>query len=82
MTDYNEKALRRAEQIGVYEYNVNGHLMEYLSFFGQNEGWYYIVYDLEADTEIYRDKAFPWLGFIPYWLKTETGATRYNYMEG
>ena len=82
MTDYNEKALRRAENIGVYEYNVNGHLMEYLSFFGQNEGWIYVVYDLESDTEIYREKAVPWLGFIPYWLKTATGATRYNYMEG
>ena len=82
MTDYNEKALHRAENIGVYEYNVNGHLMEYLSFFGQNEGWIYVVYDLESDTEIYRETAFPWLGFVPYWLKTATGATRYNYMEG
>lgn len=80
--DYEQKALRRAEQIGVYEYAVHGNRMEYLSFFGQEEGWYYIVFDLETDTEIYREKAFPWMGFIPYWLKSETGATRYNYMEG
>lgn len=80
--DYVQKAMRRAEQIGVYEYAVNGRLMEYLSFFGQEEGWYYIAYDLETNTEIYRGKAFPWLGFVPYWLKTESGATRYNYMEG
>lgn len=80
--DYKHKALLRAEQLGIYEYSVNGHLMEYLSFFGQEEGWIYVVYDLETNTEIYRGKAFPWLGFIPYWLKTESGATRYNYMEG
>ena len=80
--DYKQKALLRAEQIGVSEYSVNSHIMEYLSFFGQEEGWIYVVYDLETDTEIYREKAFPWMGFIPYWLKTESGATRYNYMEG
>lgn len=80
--DYKQKALIRAEQLGIYEYSVNGHLMEYLSFFGQEEGWIYVVYDLETDTEIYREKAFPWMGFIPYWLKTDGGATRYNYMEG
>lgn len=79
---YAEKALQYAEQNGIYEYGVNGHLMEYLSFYGQEEGWLYVVIDLESMSEIYREKAFPWMGFIPYWLKTETGATRYNYMEG
>ncbi len=79
--DYEQKALIRAEKIGIYEYSVNGHIMEYISFFGE-EGWWYIVYDLEDDREIYRELAFPWMGFIPYWLKSETGATRYNYMKG
>jgi len=55
--------------------------MEYLSFFS-GEGWYYVIYDLDEEKETYRELAFPWNGFTPYWLKTETGADRYNYSVG
>lgn len=79
---YAEKALRYAENYGIIEYAVNGSIMEYLSFYGQDEGWWYIAIDLESMREIYREKAFPWLGWIPYWLKAENGGLKYNYMEG
>ena len=82
MTDYEQKALIYAEKIGIIEYSVNGNVMEYLTFYGQSEGWYYIVVDLESMTEIYRGQAFPWMGFIPCWLKAENGGLKYNYMEG
>lgn len=80
-TDYENKAIRHAEKIGVYEFKVHGNVMEYLSFFS-GEGWYYIIYDLDEEKETYRELAFPWNGFTPYWLKTETGADRYNYCVG
>lgn len=80
---YAEKALRYAENHGIIEYGVNGSVMEYLSFYGQDEGWWYIAIDLESMREIYRGKAFPWLGWIPYWLKAQdNGGLLYNYMEG
>jgi len=82
MTEYQEKALTFAENHGIIEYDVNGHLMEYLSFYGQDEGWWYVVVDLESMREIHRAQAFPWLGFVPYWLKAPNGGLRYNYMEG
>ena len=82
MTEFEQKALHYAEEHGIIEYGVNGHLMEYLSFYGQEEGWWYVIIDLESMREIYRGQAFPWMGFIPYWLKAENGGLRYNYMEG
>lgn len=74
-------ALRYAESIGVYEYEVNDHFIEYWSFFG-NEGWYFIRYDLEAGKEVFRGANIPWDGLIPRFLLTESGATKYNYLEG
>jgi len=77
-----QRALIHAEYIGVYEYSVSGTIMEYWSFYGQNEGWFFVRYDLQAGREIFRGANIPWMGFIPEFLKTETGATRYNYMCG
>lgn len=74
-------ALKYAESIGVYEYEVNDHFMEYWSFYG-NEGWYFIRYDLEACKEVFRGANIPWEGLIPRFLLTESGATKYNYLEG
>lgn len=77
------KALIYAEQIGVYEYSVSGTIMEYWSFYGQNEGWIFVRYDLASGAEIFRGGNIPWQGFIPAFLKDPvTGATRYNYMVG
>ena len=77
------RALKYAERIGVYEYRVNGRLMEYWSYYG-SEGWYFIRYDLAEEKEVFRGANIPWdsnLG-VPAFLKTESGATLYNYMEG
>lgn len=82
-----QKALSYAEKIGIYEYKLNGNIMEYWSFYGE-EGWYFIRYDLHADKEIFRGANIPWdkelpRGMaVPAFLKTESGATLYNYMEG
>ena len=82
--DWKHEALVRAENIGVYEYKVNGHYMEYWSFYGQGEGWYFVRYDLEAGKEVFRGANIPWDGNagIPAFLRTEDGATLYNYMKG
>lgn len=83
MPDYDQKALEYAEKIGVYEYKVNGKYMEYWSFYG-HEGWYFVRYDLEAGKEAFRGANIPWddNAGIPAFLRTEKGATLYNYMEG
>ena len=75
-------ALDRAEEIGVYEYQVNGKYMEYWSFFGVLEGWYFIRYDLEAKKEVFRGANIPWDedARIPMFLMS--GGVRYNYMTG
>ena len=78
---WENQALRYAESIGIYEYEVNDHFIEYWSFFG-NEGWYFIRHDLEAGKEVFRGANIPWDGLIPRFLLTEDGATKYNYMEG
>ena len=82
--DWRREAIRRAELIGVYEYAVNGRFMEYWSFFGTGEGWYFIRYDLERGKEVFRGANIPWddEARIPAFLKTEDGATKYNYLEG
>ena len=81
MTDFKQKALIYAERIGIYEYIVTGSLMEYISFYG-SEGWWRVRVDLNSMTEISRELAFPWEGFIPEELLGDGGATLYNYMEG
>ena len=77
------KALVYAENIGVYEYKVNGNLMEYWSFYG-SEGWYFIRYDLDLGKEVFRGANIPWDGSlekpIPAFL--HSGGTVYNYMTG
>ena len=81
--DWNKQALIHAEDIGVYEYSVSGTIMEYWSYYGPGEGWYFIRYDLALNAEIFRGANIPWMGFIPEFLKDPvTGATRYNYMVG
>lgn len=83
--DYEKKALCHAENIGVYEYKVNGKYMEYWSFYG-SEGWYFVRIDLAEMREVFRGANIPWNGDtehgIPAFLKNETGATLYNYMAG
>lgn len=74
-------ALMYAESIGIYEYEVNDHFIEYWSFFG-NEGWYFIRHDLESGKDVFRGANIPWEGLIPRFLLTESGATKYNYLEG
>ena len=95
MTDANEdapkegnwahEALVYAENIGVYEYKVNGKVMEYWSFFGRGEGWYFIRHDLEQNKDIFRGANIPWDYSmeqpIPAFLRGPEGTT-YNYMEG
>lgn len=84
MPDYDQKALEHAERIGVYQYKVNGHYMEYWSFFGQDEGWYFVRYDLDAGKEVFRGANIPWddNAGIPAFLLAANGGTLYNYMEG
>lgn len=84
MPDYNQKALEYAESIGVYEYKANGKYMEYWSFYGQGEGWYFVRYDLEAGKEVFRGANIPWDpdAKIPAFLLAANGGTMYNYMEG
>lgn len=81
--DYEKKALLYAEYHGIYEYSVNGSVMEYMTFYGPAEGWVYVAVELDREEpmEFIREPAFKWHGWIPYWLKTENG-TLYNYMEG
>jgi len=79
---YEEKALKYAEKIGVYEYNVNKRFMEYWSFYG-SEGWYFVVYDLDKEKEVFRGANIPFRdGVVPRFLLTDDGATKYNYMTG
>lgn len=82
--DWQKEALLRAELIGVYEYAVNGRFMEYWSFFGKGEGWYFIRHDLGREKDVFRGANIPWdeEAQVPAFLKTRDGATKYNYMEG
>ena len=76
-------ALRHAEKIGVYEYQVNGCYMEYWSLF--DEGYYFFRTDLNT---LEREEVchLPWAkedGYpIPAFLKTPEGYLKYNYFEG
>ena len=83
--ELDHKALVRAEEIGVYEYRVNGNLMEYWSFFG-NEGWYFIRYDLDLGKEVFRGANIPWNDSldnpVPAFLVADSGGLLYNYLQG
>ena len=81
--DYMQKALRYAEEHGIYEYQVNGSYMEYWSMY--EDGFYF--YRVNLDTlgklqvchlEWHREDGIP----VPAFLKKESGATKYNYFEG
>lgn len=82
--NWEKEALKRAEATGVYDYSVNGRFMEYWSFFGKGEGWYFVRYDLGKEKEVFRGANIPWddEAQIPSFLKAANGATKYNYMEG
>ena len=80
--NYEAKALKYAEEHGIVEYEVNGYMMEYWTFYGQSEGWMFIRYDLEQKKEVFRGANIPWNGTIPKFLLDESGATKYNYLEG
>lgn len=77
-------ARRRAEQIGVYEYKVNGKFMEYWSFFS-GEGFRFIQFNLLTGEER-REGFIPWRredGIpVPAFLKSASGTTLYNYNVG
>jgi len=82
VTPNEQRALVRAEETGVYEYSVNGKYMEYWSFYGPNEGWFFVRYDLEEGREAFRGANIPFDGTVPKFLLTGDGATKYNYMTG
>lgn len=76
-------AIKYAEEVGVYEYWLNGSLMEYWTFYG-SEGWYFVRYDLAIKKEVFRGANIPWdpkLG-IPKFLHPDNRGTLYNYMQG
>ena len=81
--DYKEKALRYAEEHGMYEYKVNGKYMEYWSLY--SDGFHF--YRVDLDTEAWEEAgAIAWDVQegkpVPAFLKTETGTTLYNYYCG
>ena len=82
MTEYQKKALTYAENHGIIEYDVNGKLMEYMSFYGQDEGWWYVVVDLDSMREIHRAQAFPRLGIVADWLGGPKGGGLSKHREG
>ena len=80
---FKEIALRHAEDIGVYEYKVNGKYMEYWSLF--DEGFYFFRTDLDTlereevcHLHWVKGEGFP----VPAFLKTPEGYTKYNYFCG
>lgn len=80
--DYDLAALKYAEKIGVTEYRVNGWYMEYWTFYGKSEGWYFVRYDLDAGREVFRGANIPWDNEIPAFLVAPGGGLLYNYMQG
>lgn len=50
LLSYDERALLRAEKIGVCEYEVKNNLMIYLSYYGR-EGFYKVVHNLDNGKE-------------------------------
>lgn len=80
------KSLHYAEEKGIIEYRLNGRFMEYWTFYGKSEGWYFVRYDLEKDEEVFRGANIPWDESaeqpIPAFLIAKNGGFMYNYMEG
>lgn len=81
---FKEIALRHAENIGVYEYKVNGSYMEYWSLY--DEGFYFFRTDLNTlqreevcHLHWVKSEGYP----VPAFLLTDvTGYTKYNYFCG
>ena len=84
--DWEAEALKYAESIGVYEYKVNGRFIEYWTFYGPSDGWYFVRYDLRESRERFRGANIPWDDEVPLpapgFLRTKDGATKYNYAVG
>lgn len=82
--DYAKAALEYAENNGIYEYQVNGRYIEFWNFY--SDGWYFVRYDLVDKAEVFRGAHIPLIfdknGYIsiPAFLKTPSGAVKYNYM--
>lgn len=81
--NWETEAIKYAEDIGVYEFKMNGKFMEYWSFFGKSEGWYFVRYDLEHKKEVFRGANIPWdsAAGVPAFLHGPNG-TSYNYFTG
>ena len=81
---FKDLALRHAEKIGVYEYQVNKNYMEYWSLY--DEGFYFFRTDLNTlereevcHLHWVKGEGYP----VPAFLLTEvTGYTKYNYFCG
>lgn len=82
--NWHKEALEYAEDVGIYEYNVNGKYIEYWSFFGRSEGWYFVRYDLEKQETLFRGAHIPWdeNARIPKFLLQPNGCAKYNYKVG
>ena len=82
--DMNDEALKYAESIGIYEYEVQRQYIEYWSFF-KGEGFRFVRRNLISGVED-RGTLIPWTMADPYpvpkFLRTEGGATLYNYNVG
>lgn len=83
MNNYKELAIRYAEQHGFYEFLRNDHYIEYWSLY--EDGFHFFRVDLitEERTEVcniewHEEDGIP----VPAFLKTATGATKYNYFCG
>ena len=81
--NWGKEAIAYAEEIGVYEFKVNGKFLEYWSFFGKDEGWYFVRYDMEKKKEVFRGANIPWddAAGVPAFLHGPDG-TLYNYFTG
>ena len=83
---YETKAIRYAEEHGIVEYEVNGYMMEYWTFYGKSEGWMFVRVDLDSGKEVFRGANIPWdpkmTDPIPKFMKNDKGWLKYNYMEG
>lgn len=83
---YETKAIRYAEEHGIVEYEVNGYMMEYWTFYGKHDGWRFVRVDLDSGKEAFRGADIPWdsrmTDPIPKFMKNDKGWLKYNYMEG
>ena len=83
---YETKALKYVEEHGIVEYDVNGYMLEYWTFYGRSEGWRFVRVDLDSGKEVFRGADIPWdskmTDPVPRFLKNDKGYLKYNYMQG